>query len=78
MSYIDKLYLQKLEERGPMFAMRQCQGMIDSVKEMYRAQLRGETPGLEGRALEIAVARRIYSSDPATLQLLDRVEAADA
>ncbi|MCC6154728.1 MAG: hypothetical protein IT367_13260 [Candidatus Hydrogenedentes bacterium] len=78
LSRIDKLYLEKLREAGPQLAMTQLQGMVDSIKDMYGLQARKVDPELTGRALDIAVARRIYASDPNTLVMIDRIEAGDA
>ena len=78
LSYIDRLYLERVEQEDPQFTLRQCQGLIDSIEEMYRVQVLRKYPELSGRALDIAVARRIYFADPAALQMIDRIEAADA
>lgn len=77
LSRIDKLYLEKLREAGPQLAMAQLQGMVDSIKDMYSVQARKFNPELTGRALDIAVARRIYASDPKMLAMIDRIEAGD-
>jgi len=78
LSDIDKLYLAKLREKGPLFTMLQLQGMVDSARDMYAVQVREKNPELTGRALDIAVARRVYAADPAALAMIDRIEAADA
>ncbi|NUM54316.1 MAG: hypothetical protein HUU46_11780 [Candidatus Hydrogenedentes bacterium] len=77
LSYVDRKYLEALDQRPPYFALLQVQDMIDSVKAMYALQLRQESPSLSGKALRIAVARRFYAADPAALRMLDRIEAAD-
>lgn len=78
LSRIDRLYLEKLREAGPRLAMAQLQGMVDSIRDMYSVQAREVDPELTGRALDIAVARRIYAYDPKTLAMIDRIEASDA
>ena len=78
LSDIDKLYLDKLREKGSLFTMQQLQGMVDSARDMYIVQVREKNPELTGRALDIAVARRVYAADPAALAMIDRIEAADA
>ncbi len=78
LSDIDKLYLDKLRVKGSLFTMQQLQGMVDSARDMYIVQVREKNPELTGRALDIAVARRVYAADPAALAMIDRIEAADA
>ena len=78
LSHIDRLYLERVEQEDHQFTLRQCQGMIDSIRDMYRVQVLRENPGIADRALDIAVARRIYFADPAALLMIDRIEAADA
>ena len=77
LSDVDKLQLRTIQERGPRFSMQTCLDMIRAVHAMYAVQLRKENPGLEGRALQLAVARRVYALDPVTLRAIDRVEAED-
>ena len=76
-SYVDRKYLEALDQHPPYFALQQVQSMVDSVKSMYALQLRQEDPSLSGKSLDIAVARRFYAADPAALRMLDRIEAAD-
>ncbi len=49
LSDIDKLYLDKLREKGSLFTMQQLQGMVDSARDMYSVQVREKNPELTER-----------------------------
>ena len=72
---VDSQYLAALETRPAYFTVQQCVDLSESVRAMYALQLKREDPCLDGRALDIAVARRFYAADPAALRLIDLAEA---
>ncbi|GMU94313.1 MAG: hypothetical protein AMXMBFR4_33710 [Candidatus Hydrogenedentota bacterium] len=55
-------------------AAEQSGGLGIAVWDMYATQVRNELPDLSDRAVNIAVARRVYAGDQMTQKLLDTVE----
>jgi hypothetical protein len=76
-NYIDREYARRLDE-DPQLASEQCRGFLIAVWDNLTVQIRRERPELSGRPLMIAVARRLYESDPGAQALLDIAEANDS
>lgn len=68
---VEKEYLRRLEERGPMFGMQQCAQALQAVREMLRLQVLREQPGISPAGLQVETARRLYYGDDAAQRLLD-------
>lgn len=73
MTKVDREYIRYLNE-NPLLASEQCRGLLLAVWDNLSLQESKARPELQGRALQIAVARRLYASEPRTLALLDKAE----
>lgn len=71
MTRVDYEYVQLLNTK-PWLASEQCRGFLIAACDNLSVQVRRDRPGLSGRPLALAVARRLYASDRQTLALLDR------
>ena len=70
---VDRDYLRYLNE-NPLLASEQCRGLLLAVWDNLSLREKKAKPHLEGRDLQIAVARRLYASEPRALALLDKAE----
>ena len=77
MTSIEREYLRKLDEI-PYLASEQGRGLFMAICDNISVQLRRENPALSGKALALAVARRLHASDSRTMALLDKVNITDA
>jgi len=69
--YKDKDYWDKVRAMSPQGKMAIASQMTRDYANSIQQQILDEQPDLQGDALKIAVARRIYRDCPKTQKLLD-------
>ena len=74
MTTVEKEYALHIRGLDGAGRVRIAAAMYENMRSAYELQIRRAKPGLAGKALRIAVARRMYRHDSRTLALLQRLE----
>jgi hypothetical protein len=71
---IEKMYWDHVRAMSPEEKFDRALRLNAEVHAMVEFQIRQKHPELDKRALQFAVARRFYWSEPKVLQMLDEME----
>ena len=74
MSLVDREYNLALDRMSGAERLARTRSLYTSAREMIALQVFREEPELSSQLAQIRIARRMYSSDLKTQQLLDKIE----